>query len=177
MPRLIKDRALVDDRWQLLRDAATLAAVPASAAVIVPLALWRAERAALLARGDAGVWLGPANDPAQIAADVASLPVVAIDFPQFADGRGYSTARLLRQRYGYRHELRAVGDILRDQLFALEEVGFDAFLLREDTDAVAALASFDDFRGVYAPTVGHPAPWFRRRHGGPSPDDRCSLEA
>jgi uncharacterized protein (DUF934 family) len=177
MPRLIKDRTLVADRWQLLRDAMTNADVPACSAVIVPLALWRAERAALLARGDAGLWLGPADDPAQIAADLASLPVVAIDFPQFADGRGYSTARLLRQRYGYRRELRAVGDILRDQLFALEEVGFDAFLLREDVEAAAALASFDDFRSVYAPTVGHPAPWFRRRHGGASPGDRWSPEA
>lgn len=176
MSALIRHRALVADRWRLLRDALTLAAVPDSGAVIVPLALWRAERAALLARGDVGVWLAPADDPALLADDIASLPVIAVEFPQFADGRGYSTARLLRQRYHYANELRAIGDILRDQLFALEEVGFDAFLLRADKDAVAALASFDDFRSVYAPTVGHPAPWYRRRHGGPSPDDAWEVE-
>lgn len=177
MSGLIERRAFVADRWKLLRDAATLADLPAEGGVIVPVALWHAERSALLARGDVGVWLAPADDPAKLAGDVASLPLIAVDFPQFADGRGYSTARLLRERYGFRNQLRAIGDILRDQLFALEEVGFDAFLLRKDQDAAAALASFDDFRGVYAPTVGHPAPWFRRRHGGPSPDHDGMLDA
>ena len=176
MPGLIRNRSLAPDRWQLLRDAATLAALPAEGGVIVPLALWRAERESLRARGDAGVWLAPADDPALLADDVAVLPIIAVDFPHFTDGRGYSTARLLRDRYGYANELRAVGDILRDQLFALEEVGFDAFLLRADKDAAAALASFEDFRSVYAPTVGHPAPWFRRRHGGPSPDDMWAAD-
>jgi uncharacterized protein (DUF934 family) len=140
----------------------------------VPLALWRAARAALAPRADVGVWLAPADDPAELAGDVDALRLVAIDFPQFTDGRGYSSARLLRERYGYRHELRAIGEVLRDQLFALSEVGFDAFLLADDRDAAAALASFDDFRSVYAATVGHPAPWFRRRHGGPSPDSSWS---
>jgi uncharacterized protein (DUF934 family) len=170
MPGLIRNRTLVADRWHLLREATTLSAVPVDGAVIVPLALWKAERTALRARGVVGVWLAPGDDPDLIADDVALLPVIAVDFPQFADGRGYSTARLLRQRHGFANELRAIGDILRDQLFALEEVGFDAMRLRADQDADAALASFEDFRSVYAPTVGHPAPWFRRRHGGPSPD-------
>jgi uncharacterized protein (DUF934 family) len=95
-----------------------------------------------------------------------ALPLVAVDFPHFADGRGYSTARLLRERYGYVNELRAIGDVLRDQLFALAEVGFDAFLLREGTDGSVALAGFDDFGGVYAPTAARPQPWFRRRAAG-----------
>lgn len=170
MPSLIEGRAVVADRWMLLREAGSLAAVPAAGPVIVPLALWRAERTALLARGDVGVWLAPADDPAALAGDTALLPLVAVDFPAFTDGRGYSTARLLRERYGFRGQLRAIGDILRDQLFALAEVGFDAFALRDGRDPEAALASFADFGSVYAPTVGHPAPWFRRRHGGPSPD-------
>lgn len=170
MPSLIEGRAVVADRWTLLREAGSLAAVPAAGPVIVPLALWRAERTALLARGDVGVWLAPADDPAALAGDTALLPLVAVDFPAFTDGRGYSTARLLRERYGFRGQLRAIGDILRDQLFALAEVGFDAFALRDGRDPEAALASFADFGSVYAPTVSHPAPWFRRRHGGPSPD-------
>ena len=134
MPQLIKDRALADDRYVLVREAATLADVPASPA-IVPLALWRAERGALLARGDVGVLLGPTDDPAAVAEDAAALPVIAVDFPKFTDGRGYSIARLLRDRYGYTGELRAVGDVLRDQLFALSQCGFDAFALRADRDA------------------------------------------
>ena len=101
MPRLIKNHALAEDRYTLLRGGATLADVPDGVPVIVPLALWSERRVALIARGDTGVWLAPADDPAALAADVARLAVIAIDFPQFTDGRGYSHARLLRERHGY----------------------------------------------------------------------------
>ncbi len=163
MPQLIKDRAVAVDRWTLLRDASSLADVPAGVAAIVPLALWLAHRDDLSARGDIGVWLAPGDDPETLAADTGALPLIAVDFPQFTDGRGYSIARLLRDRLGFDGELRAVGDILRDQLFALSECGFDAFALRSDRDANEALASFDDFAGVYAATARTPQPWFRRR--------------
>src|SRR6266498_2660810 len=93
MPQLIKGRALVTDRWTLLRGAGSLADVPA-------------------------------EEPAGLADDVAALPLIAIDFPEFTDGRGYSIGRLLRDRYGFKGELRAIGDVLRDQLFALSECGF-----------------------------------------------------
>ncbi|HYQ99406.1 MAG TPA: DUF934 domain-containing protein [Casimicrobiaceae bacterium] len=162
MPRLIRERGLAEDRFALLRDAQTLADVPAAPA-IVPLALWRAERGALLARGDVGVLLAPTDDPSALAADVGTLPVIAIDFPKFTDGRGYSIARLLRERQGFTGELRAVGDVLRDQLFALWQCGFDAFALRADRDPAEALAGLDDFAGVYAATARTPQPWFRRR--------------
>jgi uncharacterized protein (DUF934 family) len=165
MPRLLKHRNLAEDRWRLLREATTLADLPGDCAVLVPLALWRAHGPALRDRGDVGVWLAPTDDPGLLGADVDVLPVIAVDFPHFTDGRGYSIARLLRERYGYANELRAIGDVLRDQLFALAEVGFDAFVLREGEDAAAALAGFDDFRGVYAPTAARPQPWFRRRGG------------
>lgn len=80
---------------------------------------------------------------------LAAAARVDVHFPQFADGRGYSIARLLRQRYGYRGELRAVGHITRDHLFAMAQVGFDAFELREGEDAEQALASFGDFSAAY----------------------------
>jgi uncharacterized protein (DUF934 family) len=164
MPKLIKGRTIVDDGWTVVGAAASLADVPAADPVLVPLSLWSRHRAELQARGRVGVWLAPADDPAALVADLATLPVVAIDFPSFTDGRGYSTARLLRERYGYAGELRAIGDILRDQLFALAECGFDAFALRADRDADAALQGFDDFTaGIYAPTARTPRPWFRRR--------------
>ncbi len=168
MRQLIKDGALADDRWALLRDARALADVPAQGAVIVPLALWAAERDALALRGEVGVLLGPADDADALAPDVASLPVIAIDFPTFADGRGYSLARLLRERHGYRGELRAVGDVLRDQLYLMAECGFDAFVVRADRDAADALAGLRDFPGVYAPTARTPQPWFRRRAASPA---------
>jgi phosphoadenosine phosphosulfate reductase len=172
MRQLIKGGAVIDDRWTLVREASTLADVPNALPVIVPLALWQARRAALFARGDVGVWLAPGDDPEVLAADIGVLPLIAVDFPQFTDGRGYSIARLLRDRHGYKGELRAIGDVLRDQLFALAECGFDAFAMRADRDAAEALAGLADFSGVYAATVRNPRPWDRRRASmaGAAPD-------
>jgi len=163
MPQLIKDRKVVDDGWVLLRAATSLSELPDAEPVIVPLGLWRERRAALLARGDCGVWLAPNDDPAEIAADIHVLPLIAVDFPQFTDGRGYSIARLLRDRYGFKGELRAIGDVLRDQLFQMAECGFDAFAVRADRDAAEALSGLDDFAEVYTATSRTPQPWFRRR--------------
>ena len=163
MSQLIKDGALAVDRWTLLPDAYSLTDLPDGVPVIVPLTLWDAERRALLARGEVGVLLAPDDDPEAIAGDVGMLPVIAIDFPQFTDGRGYSTARLLRERHRYQGELRAVGDVLRDQLYALAECGFDAFAIRADRSAADALEGLRDFTGLYAATARNPQPWFRRR--------------
>jgi uncharacterized protein (DUF934 family) len=92
-----------------------------------------------------------------------------VNFPKFTDGRGYSTGRLLRERYGYRGELRAIGDIFRDQLLYLSRCGFDAFVLRPGEDPQAALAAFGDFSEAYQAAVDRPLPLFRRRFF-PSPD-------
>jgi uncharacterized protein (DUF934 family) len=161
MPQLIKDGAIVADRWTLLREAAT-GELPAGP-VIVPLTQWCAERDALLARGEVGVWLAPAADPAILAADVASLPVIAVDFPQCTDGRGYSSARLLREQYGFAGELRAIGDVLRDQLYYLRQCGFNAFAVRADRDLADALRGLRDFSDNYQATAATPLPLFRRR--------------
>jgi uncharacterized protein (DUF934 family) len=161
MSRLIRNGRVEQDRWQAL-DAG--GALPATGDVFVPLVVWLAERDALLAReGEVGVMLLPNDEPAAIAADLDRLGVVAVHFPTFADGRGYSTARLLRERYGYRGELRAVGDVLRDQLFYLSRVGFDAFALRADQDPADAVAALSDFSEAYQASVDRPQPLFRRR--------------
>jgi uncharacterized protein (DUF934 family) len=163
MPQLIKDRVLVVDAWALLRSAASVADLPENGSVIVPLALWLQRRDALFARGNVGVLLAPADDPAALVDDIATLPLIAVDFPQFTDGRGYSTARLLREKYGFKGELRAVGDVLRDQLYYLSASGFNAFVLRADHDAQDAINAFDDFSDNYQTTVAQPVPYFRRR--------------
>ena len=163
MPQLIKDRVLVVDAWALLRNAASLADLPENGSVIVPLALWLQRRDALFARGNVGVLLAPADDPEALVDDIATLPLIAVDFPQFTDGRGYSTARLLREKYGFKGELRAVGDVLRDQLYYLSASGFNAFALRADHDAQDAIKAFDDFSDNYQATVAQPVPHFRRR--------------
>ena len=163
MPQLIKNRARADDRCTLLRDVATLADLPDGVPVIVPLSLWLEHRGALIARGDVGVWLAPADHPGTLADDIERLQIIAIDFPQFTDGRGYSNARLLRERYRYEGELRAVGDIGRDQMYYLAQCGFDAFVIPHGRDARDALDSFADFSDGYQATTAR-TPWFRRRH-------------
>ena len=162
MPKLIKHEAVIDDDWVVVPADATLEALP-HGPVIVPLALWLTARDALRTRGAVGVWLGPADDPAALAQDVDALPVIAVDFPKFGDGRGFSTARLVRERYGYRGELRAIGDVFRDQMFFMREVGFDAFAVRADLDPEKELAGFRGFDRVYAHSVRTARPWFRER--------------
>jgi uncharacterized protein (DUF934 family) len=161
---LIKGGRAIDDSWAF---AGTTADVPERGDVLVPLPLWSAERHRLAERpGRVGVLLGPADDPAEIAGDLLRLALVAVDFPQFADGRGYSTARLLRERYAYTGELRATGDVGRDQLFYLARVGFDAFALRDGADVNGALGAFEDFSEAYQASVERPQPLFRRRTNG-----------
>ncbi|MFO1305661.1 MAG: DUF934 domain-containing protein [Burkholderiales bacterium] len=161
MPRLIKGGAVVEDGFVAVREAAGPADLP-DGPVIVPLALWQSHRDVLRARGTVGVWLAPADDPAALAGDLDHVALVAVDFPAFADGRGYSTARLLRDRHGYAGELRAIGDVQRDQLCYLAQVGFDAFEVAQGRDADAALAGLRDFSDGYQATQAR-TPWFRRR--------------
>lgn len=107
--------------------------------------------------------LEPTDDPANVAGAVGLAGVIAINFPKFSDGRGYSIGRLLRERYGYKGELRAVGEVARDHLHAMEQCGFNAFQLREGEDPLEALAGFGDFSDSYQATAARPEPLFRRR--------------
>ena len=170
MPRLIRNRAVAEDRYRLLRDATSPADVPDGVPAIVPVSLWIEWRSALIARGETGAWLAPADDPGALADDVGRLPVIAIDFPAFTDGRGYSHARLLRERYRYAGELRAIGDVGRDQLYYLAQCGFDAFLIPDARDVDDALNGFLDFSDGYQATSAR-APWFRRRNTVATPGD------
>jgi len=168
MAVIIKGMSVIDDPWQRLEPGGdgSLPPLPATGDIIVPLALWQERREALLARpGRLGVWLDSHEDPAAIAEDLKLFGVVAVQFPKFGDGRGYSIAYLLRERYGWRGELRAFGDIWRDQLFHLASCGFNAFQLREGEDPREALAGFRDFSETYPSTVARPLPLFRRRSG------------
>ena len=161
MPPLIKGGAVVADRWTLLREAASPADIPAGIPAIVPLALWRAERAALLASGDVGVWLAPTDDPAAIADDLSALLLVAVDFPKFTDGRAYSQAFLLRRRLGFKGDIRATGDVLIDQLVQMQRTGFSSAVLKEGVDASAAQRQFDRFAAFYQGDAVHVVPHFK----------------
>ena len=107
--------------------------------------------------------LEPTDDPAIVAGAVGLAGVIAVNFPKFSDGRGYSIGRLLRERYGYKGELRAIGEVARDHLHAMEQCGFNAFQLREGEDPQEALAAFGDFSDSYQATAARPEPLFRRR--------------
>jgi uncharacterized protein (DUF934 family) len=109
------------------------------------------------------VRLEPADDPASVAQQLAGAARVEVNFPKFGDGRGFSIARLLRERYGYRGELRAVGQVGLDHLHYMEQCGFDAFELRDGEDAEEALAAFDTFSEGYQASAARPEPLFRRR--------------
>lgn len=164
MAEIIRGDQVVVDGWQVLRPSedTPLAGLPAGP-VLVPLAVWLARHAELIARGDVAVWLAGTDDPAQLAPWLTQLPLVAVDFPRFTDGRGYSIAVLLRSRFGYRGELRAIGDVLPDQLFYLRRVGFDAFALRADKDIRKALQVLRPFTDSYQGSSDNPVPAFRRR--------------
>ncbi len=173
MAVIIKNQQVAANNWLLLRPGAdkSLPALPPAGDVIVSLAQWTAQRDALLARGGhLGVWLANTDDPAVIAGDLKHFELIAVDFPHFTDGRGYSIGRLLRERYGWQGELRAIGDVIRDVIFYLSRCGFDAFELKAGEDAQAALSAFGDFSEAYQTSVERPQPLFRRRvlGGGPA---------
>src|SRR4029077_2163150 len=107
-------------------------------------------------------WRAASDDPPPIAPWLPRLPLLAVDFPKFTDGRGYSVAYLLRSRFGYRGELRAIGDVLPDQLFFMRRVGFDAFAVRPDKDIRQALHYLQLFWAPYQVWWDNPAPAFRR---------------
>jgi uncharacterized protein (DUF934 family) len=176
MHNIIKDKAVVgEDDWTLLRLKAEIvegveaqpAETPESVVVpagkvIVPLDVWNAQKAALQSRGDVGVWLASDERPEALKDDVTRLPIIAVDFPKFADGRGYSIAYNLRARHGYTGELRAVGDVLRDQLFYMQRVGFNSFAVRTDRDVNDALKGLSDFSESYQQSWDKKNPLFRR---------------
>jgi uncharacterized protein (DUF934 family) len=157
MQNIIKNGRVVSDEWVLLRDAD---AVWPAQDVILPLDRWLGERPVHAHR--VAVWLSPESDIALLQARLAEAVLIAIDFPAFTDGRGYSLARLLRERYGYTGELRAIGDVLQDQLYYLHQVGFDSFAVRADRDAGLALAGLQDFSDSYQVSWRQAEPLFKR---------------
>ena len=166
---LIKDNALVKDEWTVLRlkegEAADSVTVPAGK-VIVPLPVWNCQHEALLGRKELGLWLASFERAEDIPDEVHRFPVIGVDFHKFTDGRGYTLAYRLRKQFGFRGELRAMGDILRDQLFYLKRVGFNAFAVRADKDANDALKGLGDFSISYQASTDIQLPLYRRSERG-----------
>lgn len=142
--------------------------IPASGKIIVPLSVWIARKAELadrIAKGEVGVWLAThevLETLVEAVPDLNALPLIAVHVERFADGRIFSIGNLLRTRHGYKNELRAFGDVLRDQLFFLKRCGYDSYLVRADRSAEDALAGLKDFTEPYQGAVDNSQPAWRR---------------
>jgi len=146
--RLLRDRQIVIDEWLYVAEAAA----DASAPLIVTFDQWKMEPDTWMARGSPlGVVLSSAHKVEELAPDLEHFSLVAAEFSGPGEGRGYTQARLLRERWNFKGELRATGHVRTDQVFFMARCGFNSFEL-PDTDFDAALAAFSTFSAAYQPS-------------------------
>lgn len=162
MPRkIIKDRAIIEDTYTLV-DA--LDSIPVSGDILVDFSIWPELKSKLdNHEGRVGLKVPGDAEPEAFSSELGKLDLVAIDFPVFRDGRGYSLARIVRDRFHYQGELRATGDVLKDQLFYLQRCGFNSFATREDRCIEDALLSLRDFTVTYQADAFEKKPIYHRR--------------
>ena len=146
---LIKDQQIIDTPWQIIAKDAEFSIETAGDHLLLPLATWLQHAEQLKNSKTIGVWLDSDESTEPLQALCQSIPVIAINFPVFADGRGYSYARTLRDYYAYTGDLRAIGDVLHDQMYFYKRCGFSSYLIREDANAEKALAGLNDFSANY----------------------------
>ena len=154
MPKLIKDGAIVEDEWRAADEDSPLR----DSSQVATLDQWLD----LEDKAASAVQLEPGQAPAPLLAHLDELVLVVVNFPVFTDGRGFSYARELRER-GFKGELRASGNFLKDQLTYLRRCGFNAFSMTDESQLEAALGSLTDFSETYQASVDEPLPLFRRR--------------
>ncbi len=176
---LVLDGVIVRDPYRRITGAQALEALltctaalprdntgllPCAPDVLVPLSLMRECTEQFLAlKGRRGVEVEPGDDPDTFSCHLAQLDLIVVNFPVFTDGRGHSLARMLRDQYGYRGELRAVGDVFQDTVHYLSRCGFNAFVARPGVTPEQILQGFQTFSESYQAAVDCPAPLFRRR--------------
>ena len=152
---IIRDRVVSVDRWLHVPDLGRRAlseTLPAQD-IIVPLTCWQTWREWLRGwLGGVGVRLLESDDVAAIEDDLPEIHLIALTFGTFSDGRAFSQARLLREKYGYRGEIRATGRFLLDQLSFMERCGFNAFEMSEEPDLQAAIRAFSEISVRYQPS-------------------------
>ena len=159
---VIRDGEVIANEWQWLPADTTEGTELPEGKLIVPLHLWQRCREQLQDRSGLGVWLDSDQPPALIAGDLDRFELVAVNFPVFTDGRGFSYGRELREQHGFSGELRAIGAFIRDQLHYLRRCGFNAFAL-ETAEQQSALDSLRVFSEAYQASIDQPEPLFRRR--------------
>ncbi|MGP9831287.1 MULTISPECIES: DUF934 domain-containing protein [Marinobacter] len=166
MPDVIAaDGSIRNDSWVVVERPAEGESlnVAAGQPALIPADLWLAGYEHYAGRDDIGVWFDSHDEPEMLGEKVKELPLIAVNFPRFVDGRGYSIARLLRERFGYQGELRAIGDVLLDQLQFMKRCGFDSYVLRADKDINKAARCLNFFSQAYQAATDTDQPLFRRR--------------
>lgn len=156
--KIIKDKVIIEDSWTHFSGEGDLP----EGTVIIPLSLWQ-KRKSELSGCKIGLLLEPDQHPEAIRDDLDHFELIVINFPTFMDGRGYSYAKILRDRYGYNGEIRAVGDVMRDQLFYMQRCGFNAYEIKAGRDINDAVKAFDDFSVKYQVSSDEKTPFYRRR--------------
>ena len=160
MQKMLSHGAVTEDNWTVLQMP--VETIP-QGNILLPLKYWLEQSAELDGQaGLVGVWLNSDEEVEALADDLAQLPVVALNFPKFVDGRGFSSARLLRDRYDYKGEIRAIGNVIQDQLFMLQRCGFSQFCLADNVDLEAAAKSLNDFSDSYQTAADQDQPLFKR---------------
>ncbi len=159
MPKIIKGNQIVDDSWIIIEKDFD-GELPMGK-LLLPLQYWLENRENLQLMCT-GLWIDSDEEVEAIGFEANLFPLIAVNFPAFADGRGFSTARLLKERYGFTGQVRAIGNVIQDQLFYLKRCGFDSFDLKEGTNLEDAVASLSDFSVTYQTSVDQPEPLFRR---------------
>ena len=163
--KVINHRQIVEDSWQAIDDETSIEQLP-SGKIIVSTSFWNENKQALRQRGEAlGIKLAPEEDVEVIAAELADFALLALQFPTFRDGRAYSQARNLRQHHDYQGEIRASGNVLRDQLAFMERVGFNSFEIDAHQDINDALNGFDEINIKYQASSDEPLPLYKRLAG------------
>ena len=158
---LIKDGSLAEDSWRTLSDED---AVIGNGPIIISFERWRDGRDALKRHnGPLGIRMKSDQPPALIADDIDRFHLIALEFPTLADGRAFSYARLLRERHGFKGELRAVGDVYKDQLYFMQRCGFSSFELPAGRDPNDALGALKSFSVVYSPAADDATPAHKQR--------------
>ena len=161
--QVIKDQVIVKDSWERLVEIKPNTSLP-TGDVIIPFAYWLEHKDALFDReGKLGVCINGDDDIQEVAKDIEYFDLVALDFPAFTDGRSYSHARLLRERYNFKGEIRAVGDVLRDQLFFMHRCGINSFQLGEGKDLEDALNAFTELSVKYQTAADGAEPVYKYR--------------
>lgn len=160
MTTLILNGAAAENTWTHLNDGDD---IPQSGDITVPMVRFVADYIALQARsGRSAPMITGTDDFTQVLPMLAELPMVALEFPAFVDGRSYSVARLLRERHGYQGEIRALGDILHDQMCFMSRCGFNAFELSDGVNVEGAIKALSDFTEFYQPATDVAEPLFKR---------------